>query len=738
MRHLLLTFVGLLLMLTSQAHADQHAGDYGDAPDSTNSSGVTMTTYPTAVTARFPTTVDAVSANSGPLHLNPAHFHLGPRYSREEGADSGFDPDGPNNINPPANAANRDRFDDGVRLPEVAPDNCQMTRIVYLVDVSPAAAGRDAVFNMWFDWDRSGHWGGEIDCRDGPAEEWAVVNQVITLPAVAGLHVFVTPPFRSYYHAPEGEPLWIRATLSEEEADPQVAFDGSGPAGGYQFGETEDYLYRPEMPGIHGVKYHDLNGNGQRDPGEPGLPGWTIVLDPGSNQQQTQVTDEQGRYWFVDVTEGPHRLGEQQQQGWVQTAPPGGFYSIDYDGVSVLTGYDFGNWQGDPEGDCDLVVRKWHEGDAFTYGEQGIYHVDVRNVGDGLCEGPIRLTDTLPEGMSVPPGAFNVGGWSCMADNNDPQTITCEHPGPLPPGGVLPQITLTVSVPGSGGGAGWDGDLAVNCAAVFAPNEPQANTDDNESCDQVPVITPERPDACHTTWDVHLPPFLNYVDFYVTIFNNSTMARTYTLNIFDGPGLSGMGSFTTTPAMPVAVPAGSAVNVLVTVAPQPVVSTIPVAPYTVVVTDLAGNTLTCNGVVWDPASDDWWTNAAGEPLLLRAEDEGRRQVPNQGLITFEIHNFSDQENVMDVRIEPMSEGDSAIISLNGGQPGEAVLFPDVVVGAFDTIMLPVSVSFTAPGIGDVIMYVDEDQDGADDAASSMTVYTPQQLAPTLYLPVIRR
>ena len=38
------------------------------------------------------------------------------------------------------------------------------------------------------------------------------------------------------------------------------------------------------LPGsIHGQKWHDLNGDGVKDPGEPGLQGWTIFLDENGN-----------------------------------------------------------------------------------------------------------------------------------------------------------------------------------------------------------------------------------------------------------------------------------------------------------------------------------------------------------------------------------------------------------------------------------------------------------------------
>jgi subtilisin family serine protease len=40
---------------------------------------------------------------------------------------------------------------------------------------------------------------------------------------------------------------------------------------------------REAQSALHGTKFQDLNSNGRRDPGEPGLPGWTIYLDLNDN-----------------------------------------------------------------------------------------------------------------------------------------------------------------------------------------------------------------------------------------------------------------------------------------------------------------------------------------------------------------------------------------------------------------------------------------------------------------------
>src|SRR5262249_5715800 len=103
---------------------------------------------------------------------------------------------------------------------------------------------------------------------------------------------------------------------------------------------------------ISGVKFNDLNGNGVRDAGEPGLAGWTIVLDIDSNSAngnlRTVVTangttddldgdgtvDPVGFYYFTvtpdadktDPDNDPYYVYEVQQSGWTQTAPAAGYY----------------------------------------------------------------------------------------------------------------------------------------------------------------------------------------------------------------------------------------------------------------------------------------------------------------------------------------------------------------------------------------------------------------------------
>lgn len=252
---------------------EAHASDLGDAPDSSNSWGVGMTTYPTNLPARFPTVFMAGSPPHGPIHWQPlAVAHLGPMVSTEFEADLMPDQDGAPNIDPPINAQDQDGFDDGVIQPLNLP-HCQPTSFNYVVNmIAPAAS--PLYVNVWFDWNRDADWDDTMTCAGGTvAPEWAVQNQV--LPALPpGLHVVATPQFVAWHPivGPQPDPLWMRITLSEQPWQPSGAQGdgGSGPAAGYEYGETEDYL----------IEYYLAEGLDYGDAPDPSYP--TLLANDGA------------------------------------------------------------------------------------------------------------------------------------------------------------------------------------------------------------------------------------------------------------------------------------------------------------------------------------------------------------------------------------------------------------------------------------------------------------------------
>ena len=94
-----------------------------------------------------------------------------------------------------------------------------------------------------------------------------------------------------------------------------------------------------------GMKFNDLNGNGQKDDGEQGLSGWTITLSMGA-VQMTATTGADGSYCFNNLAAGTYTLSETQQDGWQQTFPasPGTQIVTLTSGQKVIN-IDFGNKQ---------------------------------------------------------------------------------------------------------------------------------------------------------------------------------------------------------------------------------------------------------------------------------------------------------------------------------------------------------------------------------------------------------
>jgi len=92
-----------------------------------------------------------------------------------------------------------------------------------------------------------------------------------------------------------------------------------------------------------GTKFNDLNGDGVRQAGEPGLGGWVIQAMVGGIPVAATITDTNGNYCFTNLPGGWAVISEVQQSGWVQTAPVGGNYAFTNQPGMILGGLDFGN-----------------------------------------------------------------------------------------------------------------------------------------------------------------------------------------------------------------------------------------------------------------------------------------------------------------------------------------------------------------------------------------------------------
>lgn len=98
----------------------------------------------------------------------------------------------------------------------------------------------------------------------------------------------------------------------------------------------------PLVGSICGVKFNDLNGNGIKDNGEPGLENWEIKLSGSFNQ--TALTDVNGEYCFTNLATGNYTVSETYQNNWQQTYPSApGIHTVNLSSGQNVSDIDFGN-----------------------------------------------------------------------------------------------------------------------------------------------------------------------------------------------------------------------------------------------------------------------------------------------------------------------------------------------------------------------------------------------------------
>ena len=242
-----------LMILPSIAYAQIHdPWEVGDAPTSWNHGPNTpMTAYP-GVLANFPVVAGVATPTDGHgmCHLGIAASYLGPAplpsKSFENDADLPPDQDGPTNIDPLTNTADRDGHDDGVTFPAILP-SCTPV----LIDVEGSIEGMmgpPPVYwvEVWADWNRDGDWNDTDLCACG-VDEWAVQD----FPVLADLmtrRFSASIPIVPCHPVSMTDPLWVRVTLSNREFLPSVGSHPQLAAGGVNHweaclwdGETEDY-----------------------------------------------------------------------------------------------------------------------------------------------------------------------------------------------------------------------------------------------------------------------------------------------------------------------------------------------------------------------------------------------------------------------------------------------------------------------------------------------------------------
>ena len=139
-----------------------------------------------------------------------------------------------------------------------------------------------------------------------------------------------------------------------------------------------------------------------------------------------------------------------------------------------------------------------HSPRYFKSGEPGSYTLTIKNTGDAPTSGPIALTDTLPEGMTLS-GTTPGGFFSCTGAGTVATPLSCTRTEPLAPtktdsvqldvlapvisGFDSPTLTNLAAVSGGGAVAGASAEDPTNIAAPYAIKSFTSRTTDEAEDD---------------------------------------------------------------------------------------------------------------------------------------------------------------------------------------------------------------------------------------------------------------
>jgi len=185
------------------------------------------------------------------------------------------------------------------------------------------------------------------------------------------------------YQVVQRLPAGWQQTFPKDEAH-TVALAAGQVVDGVDFGR-----WQPSAGSIHGQKFEDLNGNGQKDPNEPGLASWVIYLVDEHGYVRWKLSDENGNYWFKDVLPGMVKVGEVLQYGWRQTLPKDGGRLLSVAPGQAITGVDFGNQKGNRDY-CKLPSDI-----VFTQTDVAIEKLEIAHEGLVFNDASGALSDSL-------------------------------------------------------------------------------------------------------------------------------------------------------------------------------------------------------------------------------------------------------------------------------------------------------------------------------------------------------
>ena len=178
---------------------------------------------------------------------------------------------------------------------------------------------------------------------DGILDDDELPSKQTVLTDETGYYLFPTLDAAAYIVMIDVLPGW------DQSAPEAVHYTAEVTSGSF-FTKYDFGAYQPVT--IFGMKFDDLNADGDHDPGEPGLLNWQIYLDQNANNrldagETSAFTNIDGLYSFPDLVPGRYFIREIQQpeNGWIQSAPQYGAYDVNITSGHNLNNANFGNYR---------------------------------------------------------------------------------------------------------------------------------------------------------------------------------------------------------------------------------------------------------------------------------------------------------------------------------------------------------------------------------------------------------
>ena len=194
---------------------------------------------------------------------------------------------------------------------------------------------------------------------------------------------------------------------------------------------------------LTGEVFLDLDGDGTRDPGEPGRGDVQLTLRTEAAILDATLSTADGSWGFNNVTDGTVTLVVEPPNDLAITGgtvdgldPDSGQAPVEVDGDADLGTIGLGSPLASGP---DVATTVAFDDDAST-DDSHTWRLLAVNLGSEDATGPIELRAVLSAGHEV--AGAEGDGWTC---ETSPAIVLCSSDGDLGAGTALPEVTLTTT-----------------------------------------------------------------------------------------------------------------------------------------------------------------------------------------------------------------------------------------------------------------------------------------------------